>query len=713
MNSPTLTTVMVEEALKCAGMGWRVLPVNGKVPLVKDWPRLASTDETTIRQWWRRYPDANIGLATGRQSDLFVLDIDPGKGGDESLRTLEEKFVALPPTIEVLTGGGGRHYYFKHPGLLVGNSASELGAGLDVKTDGGQVVAPPSIHPTTGRCYAWEAAHHPADVELAAVPAWLLHLLTVAKAPGAPFVSPERICDGRRNETLYKSGRSMKAKGLSREAIRAALQAENRVKCIPPMPEREIEDIVESVCSQADRPDFCAGTLTTPAPTAPVHADGDPGLTKTLADDILRTEHFAQDAGGQLYAFAGGTYRPNGEERITQRVKVILVDNGDSKRWSSHRAREVFEFIRVDAPRLWDRPPASVLNLANGLLDVDTHVLRPHAPDHLTTVQLPVSFDPLATCPLWDSFVARVLPSDCHTLPFELVASAMRGEVSDQQAVLLVGPGDNGKSTLLGAIVACLGRENVSSLALQRLEIDKFAVVRLLGKLANICADLPSDHLTSTSTFKALTGGDRMTAERKFQGSFEFSSFVRLLFSTNHFPQSKDASHAFFRRWLVIPFDAVIDPAEKILDLPRRLADPRELSGVLNRALTVLPAMTSRGGFSQSETTRAAMMEFREMTDPLAAWLDRFTVLSPDGMVSRKDLAISYNAAADVAGRPLMTAKAFCAAVRRLRPTVKDAQRSIHGGVKDVFLGLELRTTPTTTTAPTELFAEEVLHDDR
>ena len=440
--------------------------------------------------------------------------------------------------------------------------------------------------------------------------------------------------------------------------------------------------------------------------------DSDPGLTKSLADDILRTDHFARDIGGHLYAFMGGVYRPTGEERITQRVKTLLIENGDSKRWSSHRAREVVEYIKVDAPHLWDRPPSTVLNLANGLLDSDTQTLHLHSPDHLTTVQLPVHYDPAATCPLWRSFAARVLPADCQSLPFELGASSMCGDVSDQKAVLLVGSGENGKSTLLEAIVSFLGRENVSSLALQRLEIDKFSVVRLLGKLANVCADLPSDHLTSTSTFKALTGGDRLTAERKFQGSFEFTPFARLIFSANHYPQSNDASHAFFRRWNVVPFDVALDPDEKIQNFAAHLSTPGELSGVLNMALAVLPGMIQRGGFTRSESTQAALMEFREMTDPLAAWLDRCTVVNSDGLVTRKDLTIVYNATAEATGRPPMTSKAFCAAVRRLRPTVKDAQRTIRGEVKDVFLGLTLRAQPSTPTTPDGLFPEEVVHDD-
>lgn len=446
-----------------------------------------------------------------------------------------------------------------------------------------------------------------------------------------------------------------------------------------------------------------------------VCTDREPGLTKSLADEILRTDHFARDAGGQLYVYHEGVYRPQGEARITQRVKAILLNNGETKRWSSHRAREVVAYIHVDAPVLWERPPVDVLNCRNGLLSLPAQALRPHTPDHLSLVQLPVAYDPTATCPLWESFIEQVLPDDCRGYPYELVAGSMCGDVSDQMAALAVGIGETGKSTLLDAVSACLGRENVTNLALHRLENDKFSVVRLLGKLANICADLPSEHLTSTSTFKALTGGDSLTAERKFQSSFELRPFCRLIFSANHYPQSRDNSSAFFRRWLVIPFDIVIEPHQRIPKFAAQLADPRELSGVLNRALLVLPDMQRRGGFSQCETTQAAMQEFREMTDPLAAWVDRFTVLAVDKLVTKKDLLIAYNGQAETSGRPPMTPKSFYAGVKRLRPTLTEAQRTVCGEVKHVFLGLGLRATSAISTnsvsAPEGLFAEEVVDD--
>jgi P4 family phage/plasmid primase-like protien len=433
-----------------------------------------------------------------------------------------------------------------------------------------------------------------------------------------------------------------------------------------------------------------------PAPhDAPRATADDKGLIRELADTILFTDHFARDAGGQLYVFERGAYRPHGDEHIARQVKRLLEARGDTKRWSSHRARETAEYLRVDAPLIWAVPPPDTLNLQNGLLDLATHTLRPHTPDHRSPVQLPVVYDPEATCSAWDTFCSQVLPQDCQTLAYELAALTMRPDLSNQQAVLCIGDGANGKSVLLAALTAFIGRENVAGLSLQRLESDKFSVVRLLGKLANICPDLPSDHLVSTSVFKGLTGGDQISAERKFQGSFEFVSYARLIFSANHYPQSKDSSQAFFRRWFVMPFERIFSSSEQRprRELDAQLAQPAELSGVLNRALEALSGILARGRLSQSESTRTAMMEFQTQTDPLAAWLDRCTDLTPGGMVSKKDLHIAYGSYADATGRPPMSPKSFYAGVKRLRPTLTEAQRRVHGEVRDVFLGVELRST--------------------
>ncbi len=415
------------------------------------------------------------------------------------------------------------------------------------------------------------------------------------------------------------------------------------------------------------------------------------GAVKALADAIITLTCFAQDAGERLYRYQGGVYRPDGAAFVKAMVKRLLEEQGKSESWSSHRASEVVEYIRVDAARLWDRPPLDVVNLRNGLLDVATRQLRPHASNHLSTVQVPVLYDPHASCPGWDKFVEDVFPSDAPVLAFEVVGHLMLPDTSIQKAVLLLGEGGNGKSTYLTAVQAFLGKENVATLSLHKLESDRFAVARLVGKLAT---SLPSEHLAGTSMFKAITGGDRIPAEYKYRDSFDFTPFARLLFSANHPPRTADSSQAFFDRWDVVPFTRLFRGTDK--EVPRavldaRLAEPTELSGVLNRALDALEAMGRRGRFTESASMAAAYAEFRQITDPLAVWLDRGTVEGPDAFVLKSKLHAAYNDAAEHAGRPPLTSTAFGLALRRLRPNLGEAQRTIAGKVQRVWLGIGLR----------------------
>lgn len=123
------------------------------------------------------------------------------------------------------------------------------------------------------------------------------------------------------------------------------------------------------------------------------------GFTRALADTITAEEHFARDAGGKLWHYSDGVYRQHGERTIKVKVKNLLEEWAESKKWNTNRANEVVEYIRVDAPELWDEPPANRVNLLNGILDLDTGEKLMHAPTFLSPVQLPVSYDPEATCP--------------------------------------------------------------------------------------------------------------------------------------------------------------------------------------------------------------------------------------------------------------------------------------------------------------------------
>jgi putative DNA primase/helicase len=191
--------------------------------------------------------------------------------------------------------------------------------------------------------------------------------------------------------------------------------------------------------------------------------------------------------------------------------------------------------------------------------------------------------------------------------------------------------------------------------------------------------------------FKSLTGGDMISAERKFEASFEFRPFARLLFSANSAPRSDDATHGFFRRWLVIPFNQTFDELDpKTLtraELDARLSQPTELSGLLNRALDALPTIR-KGRFTESDSTRAALDEFRRTTDPLAVWLDQNTIERPDAVVPKDRLRNAYSQACQEAGRPVLGDVHFTGALRRLRPKVEPAKRRIDGRLTPVYVGL-------------------------
>jgi P4 family phage/plasmid primase-like protien len=404
------------------------------------------------------------------------------------------------------------------------------------------------------------------------------------------------------------------------------------------------------------------------------------GLIKGLADAITKHDQFARDAGDRLYRFSGGVYRQYAERYIRQRVKELLEKWGRADKWSSHLASEVAAYICADAPELWERPPLHEINVLNGILNVETRELRDHDSRWRSPVQIPVEYDADARCPEWEKFVGEVFPEDAQDLAFELAADIITPSQSIQKAILLLGEGSNGKSTALRGLVAFVGSTNTSGTSLHKLESDRFAAARLVGKLVNICPDLPSTHLTETSVFKAIVGGDLLHAERKYLDSFEFVPHVRLVFSANHVPRSGDASHAFFRRWLVVPFNRTFEPDEQVPRevLDAKLSDPHELSGVLNRALDVLPRVR-REGFTESQTMRDAWEEFKTMTDPVSVWLDKYTVAHADALTPKSVLLQAYNAACDADGRSSMTKTAFGLALKRARPKVSETQRTVNG----------------------------------
>lgn len=181
---------LLESAISYAERGWHVFPCHaqGKAPLTPRGLNDATTDERMIRTWWTRWPDANIGVATGERSGIYVVDVDVanGKSGEASLEALLNGVTSFR-TLEARTGSGGRHLFFAWPGGDLRNTTSSLGADIDTRANGGYVIVAPSIH-DSGGVYEWIN-----DIEPAAPPECLITRAKSAAPAPAPAPTTVRI----------------------------------------------------------------------------------------------------------------------------------------------------------------------------------------------------------------------------------------------------------------------------------------------------------------------------------------------------------------------------------------------------------------------------------------------------------------------------------------------------------------------------------------
>ena len=240
-------------ALEYLGRGWSVVPVaaRGKRPVVR-WQSFEEkhASEAEVRGWFERWPAANVAVVTGAISGIVVLDVDVRHGGEESLSKLALKYAGLPQTVEAVTGGGGRHFYFAHPGFEVRNR-TDLAHGIDLRGDGGVIIVPPSIHPS-GKPYRWVPGHAPNEMALAPLPDWLLVRRFAGASAGHPLsywrdLVREGVSEGQRNASIASFTGHLLWHGVDADITQELMLAWNRVRCRPPLEDEEVIHTVRSI----------------------------------------------------------------------------------------------------------------------------------------------------------------------------------------------------------------------------------------------------------------------------------------------------------------------------------------------------------------------------------------------------------------------------------------------------------------------------------
>lgn len=269
------------------------------------------------------------------------------------------------------------------------------------------------------------------------------------------------------------------------------------------------------------------------------------------------------------------------------------------------------------------------VNLANGMLDLETKQVMPHDPEAEFLYCLPFEYDPTATCPRWDIFMQDVtVGRDClKDIIHEYLGYIISGSnYKYQRALILDGAGNNGKTTFLKVLKKLVGTTNISNLPIGSLQAQVFASAGLHGKLCNISEEEPPKTFKEQNgVFKNLTGDGVVNAQHKFGNPFEFENKAKIVITYNEMPYVNDTTKGMLRRLLITPwdFDISAHPDKKDPDIEYKLFE--ELPGIFNRCLEGWDRLEQQKGFTESVHVDNKVNQVHSFSDVVYRFIEECT----------------------------------------------------------------------------------------
>jgi putative DNA primase/helicase len=397
-----------------------------------------------------------------------------------------------------------------------------------------------------------------------------------------------------------------------------------------------------------------------------------------LAEDIVSNNHVKTDAASDTMYFYDedqGFYNRNGDDRVRALIEACLASEN-----RQHRTTEVTYLVH--SKTLTTLEPSRKIALMNGLLDPETQTLEDFTPDEFVTNKLPVKYDADAKCPEIIKFFSEIAPSDVETMFEEIFGYCLLRELPIHKATVLLGEGANGKSTFLDLLTLFLGKDNVSHVTLQQMCEGKFELAELHGKLANIVDDLPGASLKAVGNFKTVTGNAPILVQRKHKDPFNVWSTTKHLFGCNKIPKSPEDTIAYYRRFNIVPFNRFFTGTADDKAKLKKISAPRELSGMLNLALSGLKRLIENGDYSRAKSTEETRQLMIKSSDSCKSFAEEKLEESesPEDYITTEATYQMYVAYCHENRLPKIERKPILdAAVRQNFPNVEHSQIRIEG----------------------------------
>ena len=695
--------------------GFSVIPVGKDKKPIIDWKeyqtRYPSPEE--LEKWFSDGKN-NIAIVTGPISGIAVLDID-GEEGEESIK---QNKLYLPPAPCVKTGKG-YHYYFKYQNGV--RNFTRRYPGIDLRGEGGYVLAPPSVHPS-GAIYEWII---PIEEDLPELPDWVLNEKEkiIEREPGWVEKLLEGVEEGQRNDTLARLAGHYFGKGLGFDETKMILLDWNK-RNRPPLPEEEVIRTVESIYKRDIKNK--EGKEETIKQEKEIPADG------FRSTDFWNSENFVKEYKGKLLhcenwgcwlIYKDGRWvRDNSNETQGLAKKIILryyhqastIENDKERKelvkhaLKSETQRAVNAMIELSksdlavTPDAFDKDPY-IINLKNGTLNLETMEFWKHRPEDLLTRQMNIEYNPMAICPRWISFLNKIFNQNKDLIEFiqKALGYSLTGDTGEDCLFILYGTGQNGKTTFLKTISEIWGDYALDTptetlLAKERDNIPN-DLARLRGARLVTSSESQEGRRFNEILIKKLTGRDRITARFLRQEFFEFDPTFKIWIATNHKPVVRENSIAFWRRIRLIPFTVQIPNEEIIPNFEKILLEEKE--GIFNWILEGFRKWReNRLGIP--EEVKKATQDYRDEMDVLGEFIEAKCIEDASARATTKELYELYCSWCEENNEKPMGKLAFS---RRLEERGYKAVRLGHRQERG-WQGIGIKSSVTTHDEVTEVF---------
>ncbi|MFT5875021.1 MAG: P4 family phage/plasmid primase-like protein [Clostridium sp.] len=660
-----------------------IIPCKNKIPLIEDWPNNWLESANEIKKYQRVNPNVNIGLVLGHTSCIIGVDID-GDEALKKYIELSGGNLQNTWTFKTASGGlrvlfsSPKGMQMKKHTITYAGAHSELA----FLGDGQQTIMPPSKI-EGGGSYSWVEGKAPWECELAPIPAFIAKLMNKSKVtiennnlvlsdefPNEVIAKLSNKCPlfksdfqeqqkkGLSEDKWFRwislltkaacydvaqifSNTSSKHNSRSNERLKS-MQLKNScamIKCTTfGCTLEQIMQCHKSIKNKKDKPTDVInspGWFIKNAEEKPFNDLKEIGLYisqygnleyingNQFAVHILKKHTLVYSDGGGFYLYEKGIYRLLNENDCS-RVLRDLLHKYVPDSWTPNREAIYIETLKRVAPKVIQMNiDKNFIILNDEVMDLSTFQCIPHSKKYLTTIRTPITYDINSECKRFLQFLSEIFDEDGERISViqEIMGYCLTAETVAQKAFLFYGQGSNGKSVLLKIIAKLVGEENISSVPFEELK-NSFARYDLLNKTVNIVTENEVDGKGFNSAyFKAIVAGDPIRLEIKGGKSFTYAPICKILMGINNLLYSKDKSHAFTRRLLIVPFNKSFNSKNDDKFLEEKLE--KELPGIFNFAIEGLKRLILNGyEFSNSTDINNVLDDYKKSINPFEGFVE-------------------------------------------------------------------------------------------